>query len=98
MPIAAGPVYPKKPGSEDKSVETSASCSLCSRTVSSEDRVSCVVPSCTMVAHIRCLARHFIQEGEDVLPVEGICPKCSFSLLWGDLVRNKIIESSRIIS
>ena len=47
----------------------------------------CLYPTCSMESHIICLAQHFCPN--HVLPIEGDCPSCGRSLLWGDLVRFK---------
>ncbi|KAL3095163.1 hypothetical protein niasHT_025456 [Heterodera trifolii] len=43
--------------------------------------------------HVRCLAEHCLQtEGLlelRLVPIRGMCPKCSVDFLWGDLVRDQ---------
>lgn len=72
----------------DRAVE----CAICNAHVSSEAQqlLTCAANDCTMVAHLTCLAAHFLQvESQQhlMLPVDGNCPKCSSRLLWSALVR-----------
>lgn len=102
MPIGYGKVTSRKPkdASKGKKAKLDAvaalmekkeeeKCLLCSKSVESEDRISCVKPGCQLVAHLICLAGAFKQD-EMILPVEGVCPVCDTSVLWGDLIRKKI--------
>lgn len=64
-------------------------CALCRTSIAREDRLSCLFPQCQMSAHIICLASRFLGDSPCLLPVDGTCPSCSNTLLWGDLVRFK---------
>ena len=105
MPIAYGKVASKKPtglvilqgknkeGGEldrDKNDEVEGKmCSVCTGVVESDDWITCVRPSCDLIAHLICLGELFRRDGM-ILPVEGSCPVCQTSVLWGDLIRKKI--------
>lgn len=75
-----------------------STCCLCKK--SSNDLVaeeangfylSCLDSNCTMISHAKCLAAKFLKEtdedGKYLVPVQGTCPVCSKSLLWGNLLR-----------
>ncbi|KAG9274172.1 structure-specific endonuclease subunit slx1-like [Astyanax mexicanus] len=82
----------KKQQQEDKELEESGweRCLLCRDIVKAEDRLSCFLPLCKMVCHLICLAKHFLKsEPTHLIPVEGQCPGCHHSVLWGNLVRHK---------
>ncbi|KAH9498416.1 Structure-specific endonuclease subunit SLX1 [Bulinus truncatus] len=65
-------------------------CAVCCFQLEKEDKtLSCLNPSCTMVAHIICLAKSFLDDQTKLLPIEGKCPNCHVNLLWGELVRHK---------
>ncbi|KAJ8338163.1 hypothetical protein SKAU_G00371290 [Synaphobranchus kaupii] len=95
IPVAFGSVRAKKqlqevPGEEQLEEQTVKTCLLCLETVHSVDRMSCLHPTCQMISHMICLAKHFLKsEPTHLLPVEGECPGCHHSLLWGSLIRQK---------
>ncbi|XP_008822147.1 structure-specific endonuclease subunit SLX1 isoform X1 [Nannospalax galili] len=65
-----------------------ASCTLCAHTLQDEEHpLCCPHPGCPLRAHVICLAQEFLrEEPEQLLPLEGHCPSCKKSLLWGDLI------------
>uniref|UniRef100_A0A1B6L799 Structure-specific endonuclease subunit SLX1 C-terminal domain-containing protein n=1 Tax=Graphocephala atropunctata TaxID=36148 RepID=A0A1B6L799_9HEMI len=93
MPVTIGPVCVKKVTQDRSEVSVTQGlekCHICSRTVDQEDTLFCVIPQCPCVSHIVCLARHFLgNDSEEILPVEGTCPKCNANILWGDLIRKR---------
>ncbi|GLH01457.1 Structure-specific endonuclease subunit SLX1 homolog [Gryllus bimaculatus] len=95
MPVVYGPVATKKiPSTQtteennDALDETLSLCSLCSETVTKQQRMTCLNPKCLLMVHVICLANLFVPENE-VVPVDGQCPACKIDVLWGDLVRKK---------
>lgn len=104
MPITFGKVTSKKPkdttkkkGSKNKKVDEKEEekemklslCAICKSIVNDEDLITCLQTNCTLISHLVCLAESFTKD-DMILPVEGCCPICSTSLLWGDLIRKKI--------
>lgn len=86
MPIAIGPIPPKsKPKSLPQYEELQ--CSLCHKHIEEEDGLYCTDEACTLVAHMICLARSFLNTPDEYIPVRGRCPECNLMLLWGDLIR-----------
>lgn len=52
-----------------------------------EGPLCCPNPGCWLRAHVICLAEEFLREEPgQLLPLEGQCPSCEKSLLWGDLI------------
>ncbi|XP_016074071.1 PREDICTED: structure-specific endonuclease subunit SLX1 isoform X1 [Miniopterus natalensis] len=52
-----------------------------------EGPLCCPHPGCSLRAHMICLADEFLREEPgQLLPLEGQCPGCKNSLLWGDLI------------
>ncbi|XP_064218688.1 structure-specific endonuclease subunit SLX1 isoform X1 [Aotus nancymaae] len=82
----AGPFDDAKP--EPDQGDAGACCVLCARTIQDEQGpLCCPHPGCLLRAHMICLAEEFLQEEPgQLLPLEGQCPSCEKSLLWGDLI------------
>ena len=49
--------------------------------------VECYHESCSLVAHVTCLAPRLCQDREQLIPVGGRCPHCGRELLWGELIK-----------
>ncbi|KAG8534630.1 hypothetical protein GDO81_018971, partial [Engystomops pustulosus] len=81
MPLAYGQVrakpIAKTPGEGGRPLQSVAQpCRVCYETLQSkEDALRCFHPGCTLIAHILCLAKLFLQnEPNHLIPVEGPCP------------------------
>nr|XP_020137287.1 structure-specific endonuclease subunit SLX1 isoform X2 [Microcebus murinus] len=100
MPLAFGPPPPRgsvprchtspradtEPGMDPGAAE--ACCTLCAQLLQDEEGpLCCPHPGCPLRAHVICLAEEFLREEPgQLLPLEGQCPSCENSVLWGDLV------------
>lgn len=88
MPICYGPVISKK---IDK-INTNNSCTIkmniCNICCKIIDRkiLTCLNSDCNIVSHIICMAKYFKKES-DYVPIEGNCPNCLQTFLWGDIIR-----------
>ncbi|XP_035826230.1 structure-specific endonuclease subunit slx1 [Aplysia californica] len=82
-----------RPGNEDGpldlSIEAMNTCSICDLLIQAEDKsVTCLKPRCSMMSHLVCLAKSFLPDPTKLLPVEGKCPQCNVTLLWGEVIRH----------
>uniref|UniRef100_A0AAZ3NV43 Structure-specific endonuclease subunit SLX1 C-terminal domain-containing protein n=1 Tax=Oncorhynchus tshawytscha TaxID=74940 RepID=A0AAZ3NV43_ONCTS len=94
VPLAFGSIRARKQKPKDVEEEQEEKgadiCLLCQGTVKSADKMTCFHPLCHMTSHVICLAKHFLTgEAAHLLPVEGECPGCHHSVLWGSLIRHK---------
>lgn len=73
------------------SFSQSTRCEVCLKRIKMGDvTVECVYPHCGVKSHMICLAKHFLlNEPTELIPVEGICPRCKVSSRWGDIIRKK---------
>jgi len=73
-------------------------CTICSATLSPETDliVPCPAPSCTMNAHIDCLADTFLRAEaitDTLLPDKGQCPQCRVALEWAALMQELTLRT-----
>lgn len=71
-------------------VNAQKECHLCMQEIANieQDRVFCVNSKCKLVAHTKCLARICLEPGHYV-PIQGVCPLCEKTFLWGNVIRKK---------
>ncbi|KAK9887309.1 hypothetical protein WA026_021619 [Henosepilachna vigintioctopunctata] len=60
-------------------------CDICFE-FSNKKFISCLDSKCNFRSHLICLSKIFLEPGE-YIPIEGKCPKCNISCLWGDLIK-----------
>lgn len=80
---------PKKTGdacTQTIDCQTPVKCPLCDRFIDGADRVTCLNADCSLVCHLICLGRRFV-EPDEYVPISGSCPKCHQMMLWSDVVR-----------
>ncbi|XP_071509013.1 structure-specific endonuclease subunit slx1-like [Diadema antillarum] len=66
-------------------------CFICATRFTADDStLTCLYPQCQAEYHTLCLSQRFLRRTPDqLLPVEGACPKCKEDVLWGNLIRKK---------
>ncbi|XP_076249419.1 structure-specific endonuclease subunit SLX1 isoform X2 [Calliopsis andreniformis] len=97
MPICYGKVITQKItkvsnngiSNEVETYESTEFCSICGTLLEEKESVCCIKPSCSLVAHLICLANVFCTDNM-IIPIEGTCPACKTVVLWGDLIRKKV--------
>nr|XP_042905812.1 structure-specific endonuclease subunit SLX1 homolog isoform X2 [Parasteatoda tepidariorum] len=95
IPICIGPIQPRKVKKTGTECETDEDvnlkfCYICDNIVTKDDKqFICFNSNCLQIFHILCLGRNFqsCTKEKFLLPVEGLCPNCKTSTLWGDVVR-----------
>lgn len=91
MPILYGSVVSKKldktstNSQGNDSEDDSGICSIC-KTAINDKKLSCLNSKCALISHMICLANYYKTES-DYVPVEGKCPFCAETYLWGDIIR-----------
>lgn len=92
MPICYGPVISKKIQKKQSLEELSVSldieieyCWICKQRIC-DKKLTCLNTKCDLISHIICLSKYYLNGGEYV-PIEGNCPKCKETFLWGDVIR-----------
>lgn len=91
MPICQGPVISKKiqknaEGSKDEiSQGVGSYCNICFKPIEGKT-LKCLKSICNLNSHVICLSKYFVDNG-DYVPIEGKCPKCAGTFLWGDIIK-----------
>ncbi|VDM97330.1 unnamed protein product [Thelazia callipaeda] len=77
--------------------DTIGICLLCLKSINSiSELFRCFASKvCKSRFHMRCLSKHALNVNDDyktlLFPIQGHCPKCGMSYLWGELVRDQRI-------
>ncbi|VDP12682.1 unnamed protein product [Onchocerca flexuosa] len=72
-------------------------CSLCLKPINSiAELLRCNAKEiCKSHFHMRCLSKHALNADEEyktlLFPIQGQCPKCGITYLWGELIRDQRI-------
>lgn len=80
-------------GQETFEFERQGSCVVCREEMPAGEGLHalCSNEGCDGVGHLSCWGRHFLQDGkgdgDDIVPVQGQCPKCRGEVLWGDMMK-----------
>ena len=75
---------------------SSLACSCCTKKVdmSAENILVCTQAKCYAVSHLACLASSFLgPESDEVVPIDGECPRCRTNTKWTDLVREMTLRT-----
>jgi structure-specific endonuclease subunit SLX1 len=81
--------YVKKSLALSKASSNPCSCCLKNVDMSSQMVLVCSNENCKATSHMACLSKTFLDSAQDneVIPIQGHCPKCKSTLKWADLVR-----------
>lgn len=93
MPICHGRVkikkMPKLGASQQVATETTTTfCKICFDYIRPDNSIGCISPNCRFIGHLKCLATVMLEPGQYV-PIQGTCPSCKKTVLWGDLIRKR---------
>ncbi|CAH1393876.1 unnamed protein product [Nezara viridula] len=64
----------------------SSLCFSCDQFICSPRNVICPMFLCNKNYHVECLAKHFLVNESEVIPLKGHCPSCKTDLLWCDVI------------
>ncbi|KAG9236527.1 hypothetical protein BJ875DRAFT_222465 [Amylocarpus encephaloides] len=70
--------------------ELEGTCDVCLTDLEHDGGLYILCPNtkCDAIAHMTCLSKQFLEDGEEELvPIKGNCPKCKTELVWADLVK-----------
>jgi len=87
--IVVGPVQAQKlPNvreTDGLASQPSHFCTICQRSIDLPEVLFCI--DCASAFHCICLAERFISSNSlELVPVEGLCPKCQKCLSWSELI------------
>jgi structure-specific endonuclease subunit SLX1 len=70
--------------------ERQGSCIICHEAMAHGEGIYaiCTNSGCEGVGHLDCWSRHMLpsQDGENILPMQGTCPKCQGPVSWGGMM------------
>ncbi|KAM0135240.1 hypothetical protein ACHAO1_005325 [Botrytis cinerea] len=75
--------------------EMKESCNICNQDLQHNSGLYTICPNinCHSITHMTCLSQHFLraekneQSGEELIPVQGMCPGCRMDIRWNDVVK-----------
>ncbi|VDK35264.1 unnamed protein product [Taenia asiatica] len=93
MPIEYGPIELSE-STVGPRLRSGKPCHLCGNEFKVESGLDSWVLSCPAncengVWHLLCLARHLTKDGQELLPLGGVCSSCKAELMWPDLLKNR---------
>lgn len=76
-------------GKEVVEFENEGVCTLCSKDLEHNAGFYAICPTdgCESVTHLTCLGKHFVEDEDSVVPIQGNCPSCKTELRWIDVVK-----------
>eukprot|EP00730_Choanoeca_flexa_P005693 TRINITY_DN12002_c1_g1_i5.p1 TRINITY_DN12002_c1_g1~~TRINITY_DN12002_c1_g1_i5.p1 ORF type:complete len:279 (+),score=42.07 TRINITY_DN12002_c1_g1_i5:847-1683(+) len=71
--------------------DAGSGCASCSKSLAGSDVVECVEVYCSYKAHLECCAQQLLQTNQ-LVPVQGPCPHCGTTMVWGDVLRRCLLR------
>ncbi|KAK4167937.1 hypothetical protein QBC43DRAFT_366971 [Cladorrhinum sp. PSN259] len=96
LPLDYGPIkdYVTK-GQDVFDFERQGSCVVCHKTLSPGEGLQaiCTNTGCEGVGHLSCWSLHMVAGTEEILPLEGKCPKCKGDIHWAEMMKELTLRT-----